>query len=81
MKTTVEIADSLFEEAKAMAASRGVSFRQILEEGLRAVLRSREKPGKFRLRDGSFGPPPGIHAHGDRAWEEIRESIYRGRGE
>jgi hypothetical protein len=75
----VEIADSLFEEAKAEAASRGVSLRQIIEEGLRTVLSRREKPGRFRLRDGSFGPARGTHA--TRNWDEIRESIYKGRGE
>jgi hypothetical protein len=79
MKTTVDIADSLFEEAKAVAASRGMTFRQILEEGLRAVLSHREKREGFRLRDGSFGPPPGTHA--TRSWAEIRETIYQGRGE
>lgn len=79
MKTTVEIADSLFEEAKAVAASRGVPFRQVLEEGLRAVLSRREKRGRFRLRDGSFGKASG--SHGARPWAEVREAIYQGRGE
>jgi hypothetical protein len=78
MKTTVEIADSLFEEAKAVAASRGVPFRQVIEEGLRAVLCHRESRGRFHLRDGSFGPPGAQPA---RPWAEIREEIYRGRGE
>lgn len=78
VKTTIELADSLFEEAKACAASRGVPFRQIVEEGLRAVLERQEKPGQFRLRDGSFGEP-GMHSA--RPWSEIRETIYEGRGE
>ncbi|MCU1339643.1 MAG: hypothetical protein JWO19_5224 [Bryobacterales bacterium] len=39
MKTTVDLPDSLFREAKACAESRGVSFRQMIEEGLRAVIR------------------------------------------
>jgi hypothetical protein len=76
MKTTVEIADSLFEEAMAIAAARGVPFRQILEEGLRVVVGRRETRGRFHLRDGSFGPPTGT-----LPWDEIRETIYKGRGE
>jgi hypothetical protein len=79
MKTTVEIADSLFEEAKALAAARGVPFRQILEEGLRVVIDRRETRGRFHLRDGSFGSPTGTHAA--LPWDEIRETIYKGRGE
>jgi hypothetical protein len=79
MKTTVEITDSLFEEAKAEAASRGVSLRQIIEEGLRTVLSRREKRVRFHLRDGSFGPARGLHS--TRSWDEIRETIYQGRGE
>ena len=79
MKTTVEIADSLFQEAKACAESRGVSFRQIIEEGLRNVIREGRTSGKpFRLRDGSFGGEglqPGV------SWPEIRRAIYEGRGE
>jgi hypothetical protein len=78
MKTTVEIADSLFAEAKAIAASRGVSFRQVVEEGLRTVLSRRENRGRFHLRDGSFGPSGAQPA---RPWAEIREAIYQGRGE
>ena len=78
MKTTVEIADSLLEEAKATASSRGVPLRQVIEEGLRAVLKQQEKKKRFRLRDGSFGPS---RHRESRPWSEIRETIYRGRGE
>ena len=79
MKTTVEITDSLFREAKARAESRGVPLREIIEEGLRAVIqtdRGRRKP--FRLRDGSFG---GEGLRADLSWPEIRRKIYSGRGE
>jgi len=79
MKTTVEIPDSLFREAKACAESRGVPMREIIEEGLRAVIqrdRARSKP--FHLRDGSFG---GKGLPEDLSWSEIRRTIYSGRGE
>lgn len=78
MKTTVDIPDSLFEEAKACAESRGVPFRQIVEEGLRSVLQEFETPSRFRLRDGSFG---GKGLQHEWSWPEMRESIYKGRGE
>ena len=38
MKTTVEIADDLYREAKAIAALRGRKFKDLVEEGLRHVV-------------------------------------------
>lgn len=38
MKTTVEIDDALFRQAKVYAATHGHSLRSLLEEGLRARL-------------------------------------------
>jgi hypothetical protein len=79
VKTTVEIPDSLFQEARAWAEARGVPFRQIVEEGLREVIRhSRESTKRFRLRDGSFG---GRGRNEDLSWPALRRTIYEGRGE
>ncbi len=79
MKTTVEISDSLFQEAKRCAARKNVSFREIVEEGLRIVLRreTRVSPA-FHLRDGSFGGEGVVES---LSWPQIRERIYGGRGE
>jgi hypothetical protein len=38
MKTTVEIPDSLFRQAKAAAAQQGVSLKQFLTEAVRGQL-------------------------------------------
>jgi hypothetical protein len=79
MKTTVDIPDSLFQEAKACAESRGVPFRQVVEEGLRTIVQQgRESRTRFRLRDGSFG---GKCLERGTSWSDIRQAIYRGRGE
>jgi len=79
MKTTVEIADSLFEEARACAESQGVPFRHLVEEGLRTVVAKKQKPAaRFRLRDASFGRPGAAQRI---AWPDVRAAIYEGRGE
>jgi hypothetical protein len=55
MKTIVEIPDSLFAAAKAIADAQGSTFQQLIEEGLRTVVERRPRTGaRFRLRDGSF---------------------------
>lgn len=81
MKTTVEISDSLLDEAKAVAAKRGTTLRELIETSLRAHLKSlRRRSERFRLRDASFGGSglqPEFRA--DR-WDEIREAAYEGRG-
>ena len=45
MKTTVEVPDDLYRQAKAEAALRGRKLRDLVEEGLRLVL---ETPPKSR---------------------------------
>ena len=80
MKTTVDIADSLLAEAKRQAAEDATTLRELVEEGLRAVLAARKASGPVRLRDASFtghGLQPGVR-EGD--WETIRDLIYEGRG-
>lgn len=80
MKTTVEIADVLLQEAKTVASREKTSVRALLEEGLRWVLSSRKTRGTFRLRDASVdgkGMQSGVI---EGAWDAIRDLTYDGRG-
>lgn len=76
MKTTVEITDSLFHQAKTLAAKEGLNFRVLVEDGLRLVLEARRqtKAAPFRLRDGSFkggnGLQPGVK------WADLPSLAY-----
>jgi hypothetical protein len=76
VKTTVEITDSLLEQAKELAAIRSTTLRQIIEEGLRNVIEIKQQH-PFRLRDGSFGGQGMVRK---MTWDEIRNEIYQGRG-
>lgn len=56
MKTTVEIADALFAEARAEAERRGTSMRSLIEDGLRRVLDSTDDDGpSWELPDLGYG--------------------------
>ena len=76
MKTTVEIADSLAEEARRLAAREGTTLRELIEAGLRAVLRERRQRSKFVLRDGSFRGEGRAPEFRDAGWEAIRDGAY-----
>jgi Arc/MetJ family transcription regulator len=80
MKTTIEISDSLLDEAKRLAAKEGTTIRAYVEQGLRRIVAERKSRGRFRLRKATFkgkGLQPGVQ---DATWERIRETIYQGRG-
>ena len=78
MKTTVEIPDALFREAKRYAAAHDLTFREVVETGLRRVVAERARPSKpFKLKDGSV---KGAGMLKDFTWEEIRAMSYEGRG-
>jgi Arc/MetJ family transcription regulator len=80
MKTTIDIADILLDQAKRIAAANGITLRELVEEALRRVIEERERRGPFHLRDATFagdGLQPGV---ADGSWERIRELAYEGRG-
>jgi predicted component of type VI protein secretion system len=48
MKTTVELPDDLYRRAKAMAALRGRKLKDLVEEGLRHVLKAPRRSERRR---------------------------------
>lgn len=80
MKTTVEIADDLARDAKELAARENTTLRELIESGLRVLLRERRRKRSFRLRDASFGGKGLRPAFRGGDWERIREAAYEGRG-
>lgn len=78
MKTTVEITDSLLEEAKRVAERERTTLRALIEDGLRKALEARRRVPGFRLRRvtvGGQGIDPEI-----AGWDEVRRRSYEGRG-
>lgn len=77
MKTSVEISDPLFEEARRVASERGVSMRSLIELGLRRILaEEKSKLENFQLRDTRVqgqGLQPDFSS---ASWSEIRNAIY-----
>jgi hypothetical protein len=81
VKTTVEIADPLLEEAKQLAHQQGTTLRVLFEEGLRVAIEARKSTERkpFRLRDGSFKGGKGL-VDPSLTWEQIRDLSYGKRG-
>lgn len=80
MKTTVEIAEDLLRQAKAVAGKERTTLRALIEEGLRWALGKRRRRARFKLRKASVrgkGLQSGV-AEGD--WAALRDAIYTGRG-
>jgi hypothetical protein len=50
MRTTIDISDELFRQAKKKAAAEGSTLRDIVEAALRVYLAAQSKPGSYKLR-------------------------------
>jgi hypothetical protein len=78
MKTTVEIADDLFERAQRLAQKEKTTFRALTEQGLRLVLKQKEasslrRKWKPKTRGGGFASED----MSKMGWERLRdEFIY-----
>ena len=80
MKTTVQIPDSLLEEARKVATRERTTLKALIEEGLRRVVSQRKRRNGFRLRKATF-KGNGLQPHlAGASWEQIRELSYAGRG-
>jgi hypothetical protein len=80
MKTTIDIADALFEQARRVAAREGTTIKALVEQGLENVLSERRAAPAFRLRDASYGGEGLQPAAAAASWDRLRELSCEGRG-
>jgi hypothetical protein len=76
VKTTVEIPDPLFRAARKHCAEHGISFRELIEAGLRQAIDRKPPASIFRMKPFGFRG----EAQLEQDWGAIREMIYQGRG-
>ena len=74
MKTTIEIPDRLFRRAKATAAARGQTLKQLLTEALEEKLDARTPPGEPDWTRG-FGKLKRLHKETTRIQARIEEAF------
>src|SRR5205814_696015 len=81
MKTTIEIADDLFERVQRFAREQKTTFRALTETGLRMVLSGRQRR---RLQKASalatYGKGGLSEEFKESSCDRIGTEIYRGRG-
>ncbi len=81
MKTTINITDSLLEEAKELTRKEKSTLRALVEEGLNRVISERKARKKFSLRKAGFRGN-GLQAEFEgEGWQKIRSAAYEGHGE
>jgi hypothetical protein len=82
MKTTIEIADDLFERAQRVARKEKMTFRALTEQGLRLVLKEKQaKPAQWKWNPLVVRGGDGLADEFKNApWEKIRDEIYKGHG-
>ncbi|HAB18333.1 MAG TPA: DUF2191 domain-containing protein [Verrucomicrobiota bacterium] len=81
MKTTIEIADDLFERAQRVARREKTTFRSLTEQGLRLVLKEKQAtPAKWKWKPVTFKGRGLTDEFKNAGWDKIRDEIYRGHG-
>jgi Bacterial antitoxin of type II TA system, VapB len=63
MRTTINLPDELFQEAKRFAAATGRTFTSVVEDALRATLARRDEPAggpPVKLPTSPGAPRPGV---------------------
>ena len=78
MKTTVEISDALFIQARELAERERTTLRALIEEGLRQSIASRKQRAPFKLRRASYRGK-GLATGLSQNWDDIRRLAYEGR--
>lgn len=80
MKTTIQIPDSLFKEARKVAMQEQTTMKALIEAGLRRIISEYKQRGRFKLRRATFkgkGLQPDFEG---ASWNKLRDVSYEGRG-
>jgi hypothetical protein len=83
MKTTIDIADPILEQARKVAVRDGTTLRSLAERGLRQVLAEETKAKRpFKFRDASVKGGGWLRPElQDAGWDELRALSRRGHRE
>lgn len=77
MKTTIDLPDELFREAKILAAKRNTTFRELVIDGLQAVKERSEKQDLEERRTKGARLLAALQAQNTEPMEPLkREEIY-----
>lgn len=74
MRTTLDIGDALFREAKNRAVAEGIPFREVVEKALRSYLGTPSKTRAYRLKWSAEGG--GLQTGVSREDFESRERLH-----
>ncbi len=80
MKTTIELPDTLIEQARRVARSEGATLRALIEEGLQRSLEARRQAARRQLDFPSYGGSGLTDDFRNSPWSRIRDEIYREQG-
>ncbi|MCG8554548.1 MAG: hypothetical protein MJD61_04555 [Proteobacteria bacterium] len=80
MRTSLDVPDELLRRAKAYARQRGLTFRELVLQGLRETLDRSEQRKRYVMKDLSVGRGGLLEGLTTSDWEEIRRRAYEGRG-
>ena len=80
MKTTIELPDTLIEQARRVAQREGATLRALLEEGLQRSLEARRQAARRQLDFPTYGGNGLTDEFQGAPWSRIRDEIYREHG-
>ncbi|MGB5251280.1 MAG: type II toxin-antitoxin system VapB family antitoxin [Sedimenticolaceae bacterium] len=80
MKTTIELPDTLIEQARRLAQREGTTLRALVEEGLQRSLEARRQAARRQLDFPSYGGNGLTDEFHGAPWSRIRDEIYREHG-
>ena len=80
MKTTIELPDTLIEQARRVAQREGITLRALVEEGLQRSLEARRQVARRQLDFPSYGGNGLTDEFQGAPWSRIRDEIYREHG-
>jgi hypothetical protein len=80
MKTTIDIADSLIQEAKEVAAAQSLTLKNLTEEGLRMVLEKRAARKPLSIKPVVMNGKGLSKEFREGGWETMRSAAYEGHG-
>ncbi|MBF0107315.1 MAG: type II toxin-antitoxin system VapB family antitoxin [Deltaproteobacteria bacterium] len=81
MKTTIDISNSLFKEARALAEKNSTTFRAVVESALRLFLGTQKRGRKvFKLKKHSINGKGLVEELAEGDWSKVRSKIYEGHG-